>query len=487
MPWPSWTAASGFESALTDAWFSNNWIHISPLSTTILALIGLLGLVVLRYAHDNMRGEASARRFMLAMVLTLTAVVVTVASNNLILFAMGWIGVSLSLHQLLLFYPDRSRAVLAAHKKFLFARLAEALLIAAFLLLWLQHQTLNIQSIILHYQTVDTLTLPDQSIAVLLALVALIKCAQMPLHGWLIQVVESPTPVSALLHAGIVNLGGFLLLLFAPLISLADAARWLLLIVAGLSCVLAALVMMTRISIKVRLAWSTVAQMGLMLVECALGLYHLALLHLVAHSFYKAHAFLASGTAVASYLSGQAAGYRLPRLQHWLMALAITVAAALAVSPWLSPVSLISPWILIGIACATVLAWHFSYGRAGCTARGLLLAAAAPLLYIALTTIAAHIAYPDGESPYRLASMSADLWISALFITQFGLFLFLYYASRQPVARRLFVIMNAGFYLDEWASRVTLWLYPLRHKPGQRKHLQPRAATTIETPLGGSV
>ncbi|WP_350609572.1 proton-conducting transporter membrane subunit, partial [Pseudoalteromonas sp. 41-MNA-CIBAN-0057] len=86
---------------------------------------------------------------------------------------------------------------------------------------------------------------------------ALIKCAQLPMHGWLIKVVEVPTPVSALLHAGVINLGGFLLILFAPLFIQAAAAQWLILIIAGLTTVISALIMTTRISVKVRLAWST--------------------------------------------------------------------------------------------------------------------------------------------------------------------------------------------------------------------------------------
>jgi NAD(P)H-quinone oxidoreductase subunit 5 len=142
---------------------------------------------------------------------------------------------------------------------------------------------------------VSPLSRLEQLAALLIASAAMVKCAQFPMHGWLIQVVEAPTPVSALLHAGVINLGGFLLLM-APLMRHADLANWLLLIVAGLTCVAAALITMTRVSVKVLLAWSTVAQMGLMLVECALGQYGLALLHLVAHSCYKAYAFLAAGS-----------------------------------------------------------------------------------------------------------------------------------------------------------------------------------------------
>jgi NAD(P)H-quinone oxidoreductase subunit 5 len=116
----------------------------------------------------------------------------------------------------------------------------------------------------------------------------------------------------ALLHAGVINLGGFLLLLMAPLMRLAELANWLLLIVAGLTCIAAALITMTRVSVKVLLAWSTVAQMGLMLVECALGQYGLALLHLVAHSCYKAYSFLAAGSEVENYLRKQLAPPRMP-------------------------------------------------------------------------------------------------------------------------------------------------------------------------------
>ncbi len=109
--------------------------------------------------------------------------------------------------------------------------------------------------------------------------------------------MEAPTPVSALLHAGVVNMGGFVLLRVAELIGLVPS-QWLLVIVGSLTAVLAGMVMLTRISIKVRLAWSTCAQMGFMLMEIGLGLYELALLHLVAHSLYKAYAFLSSGEAV---------------------------------------------------------------------------------------------------------------------------------------------------------------------------------------------
>ncbi|MDP5054961.1 MAG: NADH-quinone oxidoreductase subunit L, partial [Congregibacter sp.] len=244
---------------------------------TVLGVVSFIGLIVTRFSANYLAGESGEQRFQRWLQLTLGSVTVVVTTNHLGILIVAWIGISLSLHQLLMFYPERKRAVLAAHKKFLFARLAESCLVGAAALLYLQHGTLYISEILAAYTgSAVSLTGAEQLAALLIASAAMVKCAQFPMHGWLIQVVECPTPVSALLHAGVINLGGFLILLMAPLMLHAELANWLLLIVAGLTCVAAALITMTRVSVKVLLAWSTVAQMGLMLVECALGQYGLA-------------------------------------------------------------------------------------------------------------------------------------------------------------------------------------------------------------------
>src|SRR5690606_35991920 len=103
---------------------------------------------------------------------------------------------------------------------------------------------------------------------------------------------------SALLHAGVINAGGFLLIRFADVMLSAPGALAMLALVGGFTAVFGALVMLTQPAVKTSLAWSTVAQMGFMMLQCGLALFPLALLHIVAHSLYKAHAFLASGGAV---------------------------------------------------------------------------------------------------------------------------------------------------------------------------------------------
>jgi NADH:ubiquinone oxidoreductase subunit 5 (subunit L)/multisubunit Na+/H+ antiporter MnhA subunit len=115
--------------------------------------------------------------------------------------------------------------------------------------------------------------------------------------------MEAPTPVSALLHAGIINAGGFLMIRSAEIIQSSPGAMAALVMIGGLTALFGAVVMLTQSAVKTALAWSTIAQMGFMLLQCGLGLWALALLHIVAHSLYKAHAFLGSGGAVRAVAS----------------------------------------------------------------------------------------------------------------------------------------------------------------------------------------
>jgi len=111
-------------------------------------------------------------------------------------------------------------------------------------------------------------------------------------------VMETPTPVSALLHAGIINAGGFLVLRFSDIIASSVPALDTLAMVGGFTALFGSAVMLTQTSIKVSLAYSTIAQMGFMMLECGLGAFSAALLHILAHSLYKAHAFLSSGSVI---------------------------------------------------------------------------------------------------------------------------------------------------------------------------------------------
>ena len=125
---------------------------------------------------------------------------------------------------------------------------------------------------------------------------ALTKSAQAPFHTWLPETLEAPTPVSALMHAGLINGGGVLLLHFAPLLGREPAALVILTLVGSLTTVIGVLAMWAQPADKRILAWSTVSQMGFMMVQLGLAMFPAALLHLLGHGVYKARAFLrASG------------------------------------------------------------------------------------------------------------------------------------------------------------------------------------------------
>ena len=272
-------------------------LRADTVGAIMLALVSFVGWVVIRYSQAYLAGDPHEQRYISQLLATLAAVAVVVIANHLVLLTLAWAATSLALHGLLTFFGDRPVAVAVAHKKFILARCADLCMLGAVVAFGTTFGTLRIDQITAEAAVV-ALPMGARIGIGLVALAALLKCAQLPFHGWLIQVMEAPTPVSALLHAGVVNLGGFVLLRFAPVVDRAVETRALLIIVGTTTAVIAALVMTTRVSIKVSLAWSTCAQMGFMLMQCGLGIWELALLHLVAHSLYKAHAFLGAGGAV---------------------------------------------------------------------------------------------------------------------------------------------------------------------------------------------
>ncbi len=271
--------------------------RLDAISAIMLLLVSFIGWVVVRYAAVYLDGEARHGFFMAWLCTTLAMVMLLVIAGNLVQLVGAWVATSLSLHRLLLFYPERVAAQRAARKKFVTARAADAALISACVLLAISYGTADIATI-LDAARVGTGGAGAIVAAGLLAIAALLKSAQFPLHGWLTEVMEAPTPVSALLHAGVINAGGFVLIRFADVMLLAPGVLALLVMIGGFTALFGGLVMLTQPAVKTSLAWSTVAQMGFMMMQCGLALFPLALLHIVAHSLYKAHSFLASGGAV---------------------------------------------------------------------------------------------------------------------------------------------------------------------------------------------
>ncbi|MBL8740306.1 MAG: hypothetical protein JNK04_04400, partial [Myxococcales bacterium] len=236
-------------------------------SSVMLVLVSTLAVVVVRYSRTYLAGESGLDRYARSLLATIASVTMLVISNHLGSLIAGWIAAGVFLHQLLVFYRTRRQAVIVAHKKFLLGRVADLCFVGSLALLSAEVGTLRVD-LLNDYaaRTSDVLSPPIQLAALLLVFGVLLKTAQLPFHGWILQVMEAPTPVSALLHAGVVNIGGFVMIRLSPLMARAPVAEDVLLGVGLVTALVGSLVMMTRMSIKLALAWSTMAQMGFMLV-----------------------------------------------------------------------------------------------------------------------------------------------------------------------------------------------------------------------------
>jgi NAD(P)H-quinone oxidoreductase subunit 5 len=471
--------------ALGDAGALHLSVRSDALGGAMLLLVAAIGWVIVRYSQPYLDGESGQARYLRSLMLTLAAVTWLVLSNNLLVLAVAWIATSLALHSLLTFFDQRPQALIAAHKKFIASRVADLCLIAAVVLVGRELGTLEIDRAVAAAAALPVMPRALQAAALLFVSSALLKCAQLPVHGWLIQVMEAPTPVSALLHAGVVNLGGFLLIRLGTLVADVPAAQALLVVVGSVTAVVAALAMMTRISIKVSLAWSTCAQMGFMLMQCGLGLHDLALLHLVAHSLYKAHAFLGAGGAVEQNRLRQMTP-PLPPLAAavWLMAAVgggvLVSAAALAWghSAAQSP-ALLALGGIVALALAPLLTGPLA--RAGM--RWMLLAAAAAFA-VAFVYFGLHAGFTRwlGNSQIGGApSMGLVGWVLGCF----GLLFLLQGAVRTrpdgALARALYPWFFSGLYLDEGFTRLTFRLWPARLPPASPPSMP---ASPVTTPTG---
>jgi NAD(P)H-quinone oxidoreductase subunit 5 len=449
--------------------------QVDALGLTAALLVAVLGWVIINYSSRYLNGEANQLRFVRAMLFTLASVAVLVVSRNLLVIVLAWSGTSVGLHYLLTFYSERKAAQVVAHKKFLVSRFAEVCLAIALLLVYQNAGSFSLDALNTYLADITVLPASLHWAALLFAFAAILKTAQLPLHGWLIQVMEAPTPVSALLHAGVVNMGGFILIRLAELVSLAPAAQTALVVVGSLTAVLAGLVMLTRISIKVRLAWSTCAQMGFMLMEIGLGLYELALLHLVAHSLYKAHAFLSAGETVRSARSKDFLDpVQTTRSPLWYLAAlaisAVLVSLSAAVWLWFLPDMAVPPVALLIVALGLAsLLWVEQARTQALMVRGVVQVLALTQLYLLWHALFAGLAPAPAEVGSPLV-----LWVVASFAVLYGTQVWLRCHPQGRFARAFYPWAYCGFYLDETYTRLTFKLWPVKLSPVQAQTLAIR-------------
>jgi NAD(P)H-quinone oxidoreductase subunit 5 len=375
----------------------------------------------------------------------------------------AWFATDVGLHQLLTFYRTRRQAVIVAHKKFLLSRLADACFVSSIVIIGGELGSLRIDVVNTIARSSDGLSPTLHLATALLVFGVLLKSAQVPFHGWMLSVMEAPTPVSAMLHAGVVNIGGFVMIRLAPLMAHAYIAQSILLGVGLFTTVVAALVMTTRVAIKGVLAWSTIGQMGFMLVQCGLGAWHLALMHLLAHSLYKAHTFLSSGSIVQQWRAGHIVHH--PRLRIWHM-MAATILVCAPVAPFYVDTGLpvarlpsaIGPLALVlGLSFAPMI------GRA-------LAAGIRAFLIAAVFAIGAAAAYFGWHVVFELiapginAGMETSETKWMIVVVGLGV-LYLAQSILQTRPNGWFSSwlqphLDSGLYIDDWFTRVTFRLWP---------------------------
>lgn len=274
-----------------------------PLSAIMSVLIAGISLIVHVYSVRYMAEEPGYARFFVLLDLMTATLLVLVAAGDLITLMIAWHAIGVLLYFLLGHDTRRQSTFRYAFWTFITYRLGDIALVLAAAVLFHAYGTWSLTEIFARIQqqpgAIGFLGIPaTETAAIFLALAAFARSAQFLLHNWLPYTMDGPTPVSALMHAGIVNAGGFLVNRFAPVFVHAGDVLHGLFIVGLITAVIGSVLMLTQNDIKKALGYSTMGQMGFMIMECGVGAFSLAVFHLIAHGLFKGTLFLSAGGVI---------------------------------------------------------------------------------------------------------------------------------------------------------------------------------------------
>ncbi|MHA6624400.1 NADH-quinone oxidoreductase subunit L [Pseudonocardia sichuanensis] len=274
-------------------------LRLDPLSLTFVLLITGVGGLIHLYSVGYMSHDPGRRRFFAQLNLFVAAMLLLVLGNNFVMLYLGWEGVGLASYLLIGYYQDRPSAATAAKKAFLMNRVGDVGLAIAIFLLWTNLGTLQYTEVFARIGEIDGGTIV--AITVLLLLGACGKSGQFPLQSWLPDAMEGPTPVSALIHAAtMVTAGVYLIARANPIYNLTETGRLVVALVGVVTLLIGAIIGCAYDDIKKVLAYSTVSQIGYMILAVGLGPagYALGIFHLLTHGFFKAGLFLGAGSVM---------------------------------------------------------------------------------------------------------------------------------------------------------------------------------------------
>jgi NADH-quinone oxidoreductase subunit L len=274
-------------------------IRLDPLSLTFVLLITGVGGLIHVYSIGYMSDDPGRRRFFGQFNLFVAAMLVLVLGDSFVTLYLGWEGVGLASYLLIGWYQGRPSAATAAKKAFLMNRVGDVGLLLAIFLLFRELGTTQYTEVFARAGEIDGATM--LAITILLLLGACGKSGQFPLQAWLPDAMEGPTPVSALIHAAtMVTAGVYLIARCNPLYDLTETGRLIVAIIGTITLLLGAIIGCAYDDIKKVLAYSTVSQIGYMILAVGLGPagYAFGILHLLTHGFFKAGLFLGAGSVM---------------------------------------------------------------------------------------------------------------------------------------------------------------------------------------------
>lgn len=273
----------------------------ATITTPGVALSGLgilIAIVVLAFSRRQLRADRRSDSFTrLATSLAIATVLLGLTADAMLLAA-AWIVSGRLMAGLIGHVGEWSEARDAARRATIAFTIGDVALIGAVTLLSIAAGSGDIVAI--KSAVVGSSSLLTTAAAFLLVIAALARCAIPPFSNWLMRSLAAPTPVSALMHAGFVNAGGFLLIQLAPVLEASPQARYALFASGVVAALVGSAIMLVRADVKGSLAASTIAQMGFMLLTVALGAYAAALWHMVAHGLFKAWLFLGSAGTIST-------------------------------------------------------------------------------------------------------------------------------------------------------------------------------------------
>jgi NADH-quinone oxidoreductase subunit L len=294
---------------VTSGTFSFNVaLLLDRLSATMLVIVTFISLAVHIYTVGYMAGDPGYQRFFSYVSLFTFAMLTLVLANNFLLMFFGWEGVGLVSYLLIGFWFNRESAAFGSLKAFLVNRISDIGFILGIAAVLMYFNTLNFLDVFQSIGLVKNKTMMifpgiESSvisvICILLFIGAMGKSAQVPLHVWLPESMEGPTPISALIHAAtMVTAGIYMVARMSPLFEYSPTALSLILVLGGTTCLFMGLLAVFHHDIKRVIAYSTLSQLGYMAIALGASAYDAAIFHLITHAFFKALLFLAAGSVI---------------------------------------------------------------------------------------------------------------------------------------------------------------------------------------------